>query len=108
MEIIDYIKKISRDVAENIEGVTAYVGYVESTQPWSIRITPKIVLGREFLLFMKNSLDYETEEELVFREDLRHRHIIKGIEPGDEVLLIRAINSDKFIVTGKIGGGSSG
>lgn len=122
--LLEAMKKASRDEREASKPVQVYFGEVISESPLKISVEQKMVLGENQLILSRNvtdfaamiSVNWETENkeggtgEAAYE---KHKHLISGqkqiivhnaLETGDEVILIRQQEGQKFIVMDRIGG----
>lgn len=125
--LVEAVKKASRDEREASKPVNVYFGEVISKTPLKINVEQKMILGENQLILTRNVTDYMTTvtvqwttEEGVFLADGQtesvpsHAHEITGtknflmhnaLEVGDEVIILRQQEGQKFIVIDRIGGG---
>lgn len=124
--LVDAMKRAARNEREASKPVNVYFGEVISAKPLKINVEQKMILGENQLVLARNVTDYMTTvtvqwdtEEGVLSPDgktavtPRHTHGISGqknflmhnaLEKGDEVILIRQQEGQKFIVIDRIGG----
>ena len=122
--LVEAMKKASREEREASKPVQVYFGEVISKSPLNINVEQKMVLGENQLILTRNvtdfvtmiSVSWETEDQEGGEEGTAsetHRHRISGqkqivvhnaLETGDEVILIRQQEGQKFIVLDRIGG----
>lgn len=124
--LVDAIKRAARDERESSKPVNVYFGEVISKSPLKINVEQKMVLGEQQLVLARNVTDYMTmvtvqwtAEKGVLSSDGEsvapppHIHDIIGqknflmhnaLEAGDEVILIRQQEGQKYIVVDRIGG----
>ncbi len=125
--LVEAVKKASRDEREASKPVNVYFGEVISKTPLKINVEQKMILGENQLILTRNVTDYMTTvtvqwttEEGVLLADGQtkatpsHVHEITGtknflmhnaLEVGDEVIILRQQEGQKFIVIDRIGGG---
>lgn len=122
--LVEAMKKASREEREASKPVQVYFGEVISKSPLNINVEQKMVLGENQLILSRNvtdfvtmiSVSWETEDKEGGEEETAsetHAHRISGqkqivvhnaLETGDEVILIRQQEGQKFIVLDRIGG----
>ena len=122
--LVEAMKKASREEREASKPVQVYFGEVISKSPLNINVEQKMVLGENQLILTRNvtdfvtmiSVSWETEDQEGGEEETAsetHAHRISGqkqiivhnaLETGDEVILIRQQEGQKFIVLDRIGG----
>lgn len=123
-EFVGAMKRAARDERESSKPVNVYFGKVVSKTPMKINVEQKMALGEAQLILARNvtdfvttiSVNWETENteggegEKAYEE---HKHQILGqkqvivhnaLDVGDEVILIRQQEGQKFIVIDRIGG----
>lgn len=126
--LVEAIKRASRDEREASKPVNLYFGEVICASPLKINVEQKMILGESQLILTQNVTDYMTTvtvqwntEEGVLSSDEKtaapppHIHGIVGqknflmhnaLEAGDQVVIIRQQEGQKFIVIDRIGGKS--
>lgn len=124
--LVEAVKKASRDEWESSKPVNVYFGEVVSKAPLKINVEQKMILGENQLILTRNVTDYMTTvtiqwvtEEGVLSPDGEtaaappHVHDMTGtqnflmhnaLEVGDEVIILRQQEGQKFIVVDRIGG----
>ena len=133
-ELTKVIKKAALKAQESTKPVNVCFGTVESTNPLTINVEQKMTLGEKQLVLCRNVTEYTTmvtvqwqteQEEQVHKhqlknsmdyteeQDKKHTHDIEGtkqmtvhnaLEKGEEVILIRQQEGQKYIVLDRIGG----
>ncbi len=128
-EFIEALKRAAVKAMEAKKPVNVYFGEVVSTAPLKINVEQKMVLGEKQLILARNVTDYVTTvsipAEYGWETQNRsggsgeaayasHNHGIvinkqkitvhDGLVVGDEVILIRQQEGQKFIVIDRIGG----
>lgn len=118
------MKRASRDEREASKPVNVYFGEVVSVSPLKINVEQKMVLGEAQIILARNVTDFVTTVSVNWETEGReggigekayekHGHQILGqkqivihnaLEVGDEVIIIRQQEGQKFIVTDRIGG----
>lgn len=91
-DILEVIKKASKQVEEQSSPSNVLFGVVISINPLQIQVEQKLILTKEFLILTKNVIDYTVNVSLdwnINRENLNanHSHIVKG---GTEVSIQNA------------------
>lgn len=122
--LVEAVKKASRDEREASKPVNVYFGQVLSKSPLSINVEQKMLLGEKQLILGRNVTDFITMVSISWDTETKeggtgekayekHSHQItgqkqvvihNGLEVGDEVILIRQQEGQKFIVVDRIGG----
>lgn len=124
--LVEAVKRASRDEREASKPVNVYFGEVVSTSPLKINVEQKMILGESQLILTRNVTDYMTTVTVqwntgkgVLSSDGEtiapppHIHGIAGqknflmhnaLEAGDQVIIIRQQEGQKFIVVDRIGG----
>ncbi len=131
--LVEKIKRAALEALEASKPVNVYFGEVTSVTPLKINVEQKMILGEGQLILTRNVTDYmttvtvqweteshkirhrhtESEGEDTEYSEVSHSHEITGqknflmhnaLEIGDEVILIRQQEGQKFIVVDRIGG----
>ncbi len=124
--LVEAMKRAARDERESSKPVNVYFGEVVSVAPLKINVEQKMVLGESQLILTRNVTDYMTTVTVQWNTEIGvlssdgkttapppHLHGIVGqknflmhnaLEVGDEVILIRQQEGQKFIVIDRIGG----
>lgn len=131
--LVEKIKKAAQEANEAAKPVNVCFGEVVGKSPLKINVEQKMVLGEGQLVLTRNVTDYmttvtvqwETEEEKIRHKhagggsgdteyaEIPHIHSVIGtknfllhnaLEVGDEVILIRQQEGQKYIVIDRIGG----
>lgn len=124
--LVEAMKRAARDERESSKPVNVYFGEVVSVAPLKINVEQKMVLGESQLILTRNVTDYMTTVTVQWNTEIGvlssdgkttapppHIHGIVGqknflmhnaLEVGDEVILIRQQEGQKFIVIDRIGG----
>lgn len=124
--LVEAMKRAARDERESSKPVNVYFGEVVSKSPLKINVEQKMVLGESQLILTRNVTDYMTTVTVQWNTEIGvlssdgkttapppHLHGIVGVknflmhnalEVGDEVILIRQQEGQKFIVVDRIGG----
>lgn len=126
--LVEAMKRAARDERESSKPVNVYFGEVISKSPLKINVEQKMILGESQLILTRNVTDYMTTVTVQWNTEIGvlssdgkttaqppHLHGIVGtknflmhnaLEVGDEVILIRQQEGQKFIVIDRIGGKS--
>ena len=122
--LVEAIKKAAVEAVEAGKPVNVCFGKVVSEMPLKINVEQKMELGEQQLILARNvteyattiSVNWETENsggDTGETADGQHRHHIMGqkqaikhnaLKTGDEVIIIRQQEGQKFIVVDRIGG----
>ena len=124
--LVEAMKRAARDERESSKPVNVYFGEVVSKSPLKINVEQKMVLGESQLILTRNVTDYMTTVTVQWNTEIGvlssdgkatapppHLHGVVGtknflmhnaLEVGDEVILIRQQEGQKFIVVDRIGG----
>jgi hypothetical protein len=126
--LVEAMKRAAKDEREASKPVNIYFGEVQSVKPLKINVEQKMVLGENQLVLTRNVTDYDTmvtmnwETESALHShshgdgtavDLAHTHALSGqkqitihnaLEAGEQVILIRQQEGQKFVVLDRIGG----
>ena len=124
--LVEAMKRAARDERESSKPVNVYFGEVVSKSPLKINVEQKMVLGESQLILTRNVTDYMTTVTVQWNTEIgvlssdgkttappHHLHGVVGtknflmhnaLEVGDEVILIRQQEGQKFIVVDRIGG----
>lgn len=130
--LVEAMKKAALEALESTKPVNVYFGEVVSKTPLKINVEQKMVLGESQLVLTRNVTDYITTVTVQWETEIhkiRHKHagdngdteytetphthgiigqknllIHNALEVGDEVILIRQQEGQKFIVFDRIGG----
>lgn len=124
--LVEAMKRASRDEREASKPVNVYFGEVISKSPLKINVEQKMILGEAQLILARNVTDYMTTvtvqwntEKGILSSDGEtaavppHIHGVVGVknflmhnalEVGDQVIIIRQQEGQKFIVIDRIGG----
>ena len=122
--LIEKIKRAALDAQESQKPVNVCFGKVVSRDPLKINVEQKLLLGEKQLVLTRNVTDFYTQITVDWETELKgggsgeasyeeHNHRIlgkkqilvhNGLEIGDEVILMRQQEGQKFIVIDRIGG----
>lgn len=123
--LVEAMKKASREERDASKPVNVYFGEVISKKPLKINVEQKMILSEGQLVLARNVTDYMTSVTVQWDtgvgvlEDGKtpappsHTHGIVGemnflmhnaLEVGDEVILLRQQEGQKFMVIDRIGG----
>lgn len=131
-ELVTAMKRAARDEREASKPVNVYFGEVQSVKPLKINVEQKMLLSEAQLILTRNVTDFVTMVTMNWESEsalnahshvvdgmestevnLSHLHMItgqkqitihNGLDVGDEVILIRQQEGQKFIVLDRIGG----
>ncbi len=125
-DFVHAVKRAALDAQESTKPVNVYFGEVVSKSPLKINVEQKMILGENQLVLARNVTDYmttvtvqwETDKGVLMPEGTTdaeplHNHGVvgvknfrmhNGLETGDQVILIRQQEGQKFIVLDRIGG----
>lgn len=117
VELVRTIKKAAIDAVEASKPVNVYFGQVVSASPLQINVEQKMILGNAQLILSRNVTDFKTQVTVEWESESaltthEHSHEIAGkkeiiihnaLVPGDEVILIRQQEGQKYIVVDRIG-----
>ena len=122
--LVEAMKRASRDEREASKPVNVYFGEVISKSPLKINVEQKMILGESQLILTRNVTDYATMVSVNWESESKgggtgekayekHGHQILGqkqvifhnsLEAGDQVVIIRQQEGQKFVVVDRIGG----
>ncbi len=131
--LVEKIKKAAQEANEAAKPVNVCFGEVVNKSPLKINVEQKMVLGEKQLVLTRNVTDYMTTVTVQWeteKEEVRHKHaggengdteyaevphahdvvgtknfmVHNALEVGDEVVLIRQQEGQKYIVLDRIGG----
>lgn len=122
--LVEAMKRASRDEREASKPVNVYFGEVVSAAPLKINVEQKMELGEAQLILTRNVTDFVTTVNVNWETENKeggtgekayekHKHQVLGqkqiiihnaLEIGDEVILLRQQEGQKFIVIDRIGG----
>lgn len=122
--LVEAIKKAAVEAVGAGKPVNVYFGKVVSEVPLKINVEQKMELGEQQLILTRNvteyattiSVNWETENgggDTGETADGQHKHHVMGqkqaiihnaLKSGDEVIIIRQQEGQKFIVVDRIGG----
>ena len=112
------VKRAALDAVEAARPVNVYFGRVVSVSPLKINVEQKMILGAGQLVLARNVTDFRTkvtvdwESEPAEAGDQDHTHEIAGkkeitlhnaLTAGDEVILVRQQEGQKYIVIDRTG-----
>jgi len=127
IELVKTIKKAAVEAVEATKPVAVLFGKVTSASPLQINVEQKMTLGEAQLILTRNVTDYKTmitggniqnyyyvgtpPNSSTVPVSPSHKHAIgkieitvhNGLVVGDEVILIRQQDGQKFIVVDRIG-----
>lgn len=126
------MKRAAVEAVEAGKPVNVYFGVVSGTAPLQVKVEQKMTLGVGQLILSRNVTDYETEVEVDWEtgeeeqehshggpgggtgsQSARHTHrttgrkrikVYNGLKIGDQVILVRMQEGQKFLVLDRTGG----
>ena len=122
-ELIDTLKRAAVKAVEAGKPVNVYFGEVVSASPLKINVEQKMILGEKQLILSRNVTDFSTmvtvdngsggnidlntgSKNLAYTHKITGKKKIiihNGLAVGDEVILIRQQEGQRFIVVDRIG-----
>lgn len=126
-ELVETLKRAALEAMEAKKPVNVYFGEVLSALPLKINVEQKMILGEKQLILSRNVTDFKTEisggniQNYYYTGSTAdagtapvspsHTHAVgkieitvhNGLAAGDEVILIRQQEGQKFIVLDRIG-----
>jgi 16S rRNA C1402 (ribose-2'-O) methylase RsmI len=105
VELVKTIKKAALEAVESTKPVNVYFGTVESASPLKINVEQKMVLGESQLILTRNVTEYTSM--ITVQQSTEQITFHNALEKGEEVILIRQQEGQKYVVIDRIGGGSS-
>ena len=128
-ELVDTLKRAAVEAVEAGKPVNVYFGEVVSASPLKINVEQKMILGEKQLILSRNVTDFSTMVTVDWTSESSlstHNHTVKGdngsggnidlntgsknlahthngLAVGDEVILIRQQEGQRFIVVDRIG-----
>lgn len=126
-ELVETLKRAAVEAIEAKKPVNVYFGEVISASPLKINVEQKMILGEKQLILSRNVTDFKTKITGGNIQDYyyvgaapnvstvpvspSHKHAIgkieitvhNGLAVGDEVILLRQQEGQKFIVWDRIG-----
>lgn len=125
-ELVETLKRAAVEAVEAGKPVNVYFGEVVSASPLKINVEQKMILGEKQLILSRNVTDFKTKitagniKNYYYTGDVNsgtapvspaHVHAVgtiditvhNGLGVGDEVILIRQQEGQRFIVVDRIG-----
>lgn len=113
-ELVRAMKRAALDAVLASKPVNVYFGQVVSASPLQINVEQKMTLGKAQLILTRNVTDFKTNVTMEWETETEsaHKHEITGkkeitihnaLAVGDEVILIRQQEGQKYIVVDRIG-----
>ena len=125
-ELVNTLKRAAVEAVEAGKPVNVYFGEVVSASPLKINVEQKMILGEKQLVLSRNVTDFKTKitagniKNYYYTGDVNsgtapvspsHVHAVgtieitvhNGLAVGDEVILIRQQEGQRFIVVDRIG-----
>ncbi len=128
VQFLKLIKQAATEAVEATKPVNVCFGKVTSKSPLKITVEQKMILGEKQLVLARNVTDFETKVSIFedygwetkeqsggsgYEAFAEHKHKIvidkkkitihNALDVGDEVILIRQQNGQKYIVVDRIG-----
>lgn len=114
IEFVQTMKKAALDAMEASKPVNICFGAVTGTDPLRINVEQRFVLNAAQLILSRNVTDYETTVSINWDTDtvMEHVHNVSGkrkitihnsLAVGDEVILIRQQEGQKYLVLDRTG-----
>jgi len=121
-QLAEVIRKLSKQLVDNVKFADVIVGKVEAVAPLRIRIEQRGILPAEFFRLTRNVVDHEVDIEVSHGTENRaggsgepafasHNHdyqgrkkirIYNGLKKGEAVFLLRCHGGQEFIVVDRI------
>lgn len=104
-DVVELVKAMKRAALEAIEAskpVNVYFGQVIADAPLQINVEQKMILGNSQLILSRNVTDHKTMVSVQWETE-KEITIHNALEVGDEVILIRQQEGQKYIVIDRIG-----
>lgn len=113
-ELVKAMKRAALDAMDASKPVNVYFGQVVTASPLQINVEQKMILGKAQLILSRNVTDFKTMVTVDWKteEEENHTHAItekkemvihNALTVGDEVILIRQQEGQKYIVIDRIG-----
>lgn len=102
-ELVKAMKRAALDAMESTKPVNVCFGKVVSVSPLQINIEQKMILGKSQLILSRNVTDFKTKLTLHGYYEKREITIHNALAVGDEVILIRQQEGQKYVVVDRIG-----
>ena len=125
-ELVDTLKRAAVEAVEAKKPVNVYFGEVVSASPLKINVEQKMILGEKQLILARNVTDFKTKitagniKNYYYTGDVNsgtapvspsHVHAVgtievtvhNGLAVGDQVIVLRQQEGQKFIVVDRIG-----
>lgn len=125
-ELVNTLKRAAVEAVEAGKPVNVYFGEVVSASPLKINVEQKMILGEKQLILSRNVTDFKTKitagniKNYYYTGDVNsgtapvspsHVHAVgtieitvhNGLAVGDEVILIRQQEGQRFVVVDRIG-----
>lgn len=114
VELVKAVKRAALEAVESSKPVNVYFGRVVAVSPLQINVEQKMTLGSAQLVLTRNVTDYETEVTVEWETEKMDEHVHEltgkkqmkihnALSAGDEVVLIRMQEGQKYIVIDRLG-----
>lgn len=100
--LIKVIKKAAVDAVEASKPVNICYGKVTNTSPLQVYVSQKMTLGESQLILTRNVTDY-TVTMAAGSEQEETYTVYNGLAAGEEVILVRQQEGQKYVVFDRIG-----
>lgn len=101
-DLVRLIKQAALDAVEAKKPVNVCYGKVTKASPLRILVEQKLPLAKEQLVLARNVTDYVTTVSISAEYDKKKITIHNGLVEGDEVILIRQQDGQKYIVVDRL------
>ncbi len=107
-ELVKLMKKAAVEAVAARKPVNVFFGKVQSVRPLKIGVEQRMQLGEAQLVLTRNVTDFDIMATVEWDTEKGKKKIRfhNGLCIGDEVVLIRQQEGQKFIVADRIGGGA--
>ena len=96
-ELVETLKRAAVEAMEATKPVNVYFGEVISSSPLKINVEQKMILSEKQLILSRNVTNFKTK---LSSGDIT---VYNGLVAGDEVIILRQQEGQKFIVLDRIG-----
>ncbi len=101
-ELVAAMKKAATEAVEAGKPVNIYFGKVKAVRPLRIDVEQKMSLGEKQLILARNVTDYKAT--ITGEAGKTEITVHNALTVGDEVILIRQQEGQKFVLVDRIGG----
>lgn len=114
--MVEYIKEICLQALENLTFSDIVFGEVISENPISVKISDRLILNEEQLIFSRNVTDFVFEERRkplfpndisLENEDFEKREkviVYNHLKAGEKVILIKAFGGQLYFIADRVWG----